>query len=454
MKKIIIGLLMVRGLFASLPTTTVWEVEIGASDSNAGCFDSSKVGTGTDYSQQAGAQYSFADLVIGATTTNVTSVSHVFVTADIGNCMFISAGSGFTVGRYEITALNGAAAVLDRSVGTATSSGGTWVEGGALLTVGLADSSTVGGNIVFVKYNATPFGITTATAGSGGPLSASTAMIFQSYATTRTVPNADANRAIIQNQASTITAASGSGTLSIGFVFDGNSQTAAKWTTGGSFYRVTVKNYNTVGTGSPICVDCLFTANSAATAVGYCVNCEFTGNTSTPANLAMGVNILSHDNTGASTDGFSQTLNSVLVNASAYNNGRDGFNTTSGGADLLIVNADSESNARYGFGFTAGTGARLIDYYAGFGNSTALVDNAVGTLSQGTTFSLGASAFVAPGSGNFALNNTAGAGALLRNAAFPNVFPNGTTSTFLDVGAARHQDPSGGSGVTVGYPIH
>ncbi len=52
-----------------------------------------------------------------------------------------------------------------------------------------------------------------------------------------------------------------------------------------------------------------------------------------------------------------------------------------------------------------------------------------------------ASFFAAAASGNFALTNNAGGGALLRAAGIPGLFPRGLTQGYLDIGAAQHADP-------------
>ena len=117
----------------SLPSTTVWEVRTTGSDSNGGGFNAAR--SGTDYSQQNAAQFSGTDLAIdGTTTTKVTSSSHSFVAADCGNIIHVTAGTGFTVGFYEVVSVSSGAATLDRAVGTAGSTGGTWALGGALAT--------------------------------------------------------------------------------------------------------------------------------------------------------------------------------------------------------------------------------------------------------------------------------------------------------------------------------
>jgi hypothetical protein len=48
--------------------------------------------------------------------------------------------------------------------------------------------------------------------------------------------------------------------------------------------------------------------------------------------------------------------------------------------------------------------------------------------------------FVNAAGGNFALNNTVGAGADCRAAGIPGAFPGGTTTGYLDIGAVQHRD--------------
>ncbi len=94
---------------------------------------------GVDYSNQAAAQFSYTDLVIGnPTTTNLTSAARPFTPDDVGNVLNITAGVGFTTGRYEITGVTSGVATVDRSVGTAGRTGGTAAYGGAFATPGSA----------------------------------------------------------------------------------------------------------------------------------------------------------------------------------------------------------------------------------------------------------------------------------------------------------------------------
>lgn len=63
------------------------------------------------------------------------------------------------------------------------------------------------------------------------------------------------------------------------------------------------------------------------------------------------------------------------------------------------------------------------------------------TVSSSTTGDLTgiSNPFTSTGTGDLSLNATAGAGALLRSTGYPGIFPNGTTTDYLDIGAAQHQ---------------
>lgn len=99
---------------------------------------------GTDYSKQDAAQHSYTDIVIGnPTTTTITSAGRAFTPADVGNTINVTSGVGFTVQRLEITGCTAAGvATVDKSAGTAASTGGTGSFGGAFLSPGMASSLT------------------------------------------------------------------------------------------------------------------------------------------------------------------------------------------------------------------------------------------------------------------------------------------------------------------------
>lgn len=163
----------------------MWEVRPSlGSNNNGGGFDSSVTSPGTDFSQQNSAQFAFTDGVIA--TTAFTSVSHSFISSDVGNLINISSAGGGTVGFYTIISVSAGIATLDRSAGTGT--GATWALGGALSTIQpLVTTSGYGGvanavlaNVIYIKATGT-ITLTSAIAMSlVGPIS------FIGYTSTRT----------------------------------------------------------------------------------------------------------------------------------------------------------------------------------------------------------------------------------------------------------------------------
>jgi hypothetical protein len=138
----------------ALAHATVFEVRTAGSDSNGGGFVTGS--TGTDFSQQNAAQYTFTDLASTSGTTNpsiVTSASHSFGATDVGNIMQITAGTSWLTGFYQIVSVSAGAATLDRACGSAASiTAGTYAVGGALLTWSiLSNASLTAGNIIYIK---------------------------------------------------------------------------------------------------------------------------------------------------------------------------------------------------------------------------------------------------------------------------------------------------------------
>lgn len=128
---------------------TVWEVRAGdGDDTNGGGFV--RGASGTDYSQQDAAQASPTDLAIDATdSTIITSTTLGSDDGLVGNLINVTAGTGFTTGRYEILSHSGGQYTLDRSCGTTSSTGGSGKVGGALATLSEAASAAAEYNHAF-----------------------------------------------------------------------------------------------------------------------------------------------------------------------------------------------------------------------------------------------------------------------------------------------------------------
>ena len=109
----------------------VWEVRANGTAAGGAGFKTGA--SGTDYSQQDAVQITRTDIVIDATTnTKLTSAATAFTSAEVGNVINITSGTGFTAGRYEIVSEASGVVTCDRAVGTTSSTGGNGNVGGAM----------------------------------------------------------------------------------------------------------------------------------------------------------------------------------------------------------------------------------------------------------------------------------------------------------------------------------
>lgn len=89
------------------------------------------------------------DLAVDATTnTKVSSGTYTFVAADVGGHIDITAGTGYTTGRYRIVSVAAGAATLTTSPGAVNITGGTFsVNRGRITAVygaaGVADTARI-----------------------------------------------------------------------------------------------------------------------------------------------------------------------------------------------------------------------------------------------------------------------------------------------------------------------
>jgi len=154
---------------------------------------------------------------------------------------------------------------------------------------------------------------------------------------------------------------------------------------------------------------------------------------------------VSHANTGTS-DGFVVLgANSALYRQCAARlNGRDGirFDATNGADNSGAWGCVLTENVGTGLHSAVTTWADWDgDYNAYWNNGT----NRTGLPAGAHDVTLTGDPFNGASSGDFSLNNTAGAGAACRAAGFPGALPGGSTTGYLDIGAAQHQDAGGGS---------
>lgn len=172
---------------------------------------------GIDYTQQTAANLVVTDLVIGGTTSQVTSVLTPFGPNHVGNIIHIltQATGTVTVGWYEIQSVASNVAQLDRSAGTAASTGTAKVGGAISLgsstanqtddiffELGLATNGT-GAMRFFIKYSATNYSNQQISiAAAGGTLAP---IIVEGYNTLRGDAPVGVNRPVLNGAANGFT---------------------------------------------------------------------------------------------------------------------------------------------------------------------------------------------------------------------------------------------------------
>lgn len=135
----------------TLPAATVWEVRLtNGLDTNGGGYVAGS--TGVDYSTQNTPQYSVTDAVTAGTTT-ITSATANFGTDVVGNIGYVTGGTGAIVANWYqvVTRVNATTITVDRSTGLTTGTGATLHIGGALLTLGALSGPMSPNNVAFVK---------------------------------------------------------------------------------------------------------------------------------------------------------------------------------------------------------------------------------------------------------------------------------------------------------------
>jgi len=437
----------------ALSGNTVWEVQTGGSDNNGGGYVSG--GGGTDYSQAttAHATLTAASVVNGTTTIiDVSAGDYTCAAGDVGNFLQITGGTA-VAGWYQIVSRSGQQWTMDRVVGSA---GQTCVGamGGALASPGKNGAVVISGNIVFIK--AGTYSITSASANvSNGCLNSTSSVAWVGYSTTRTISNTDTKPVLQLNVASATLVTMGfMAGIFINIDCDGNSQTSSKLAQAGNFYRCKIHGFNSASVSTIRAVFCEITANSASifgTAGASGSNafaCEIYANTTTQCQSGYWNDCLIYGNTGGSTDGIDLTGGGVAENCIMYNNGRSGGRQSSAvpQASAHWINCHAEANAAYGFNFSGAAAGTITFNCSTYGNASGGVNAPSLNPSLIGAIALSGSAFVNAASGNFALNNTAGAGASLRAAGLPALFSLGLTASYPDIGAAQHQDTGGGGG--------
>lgn len=434
----------------ALNAAIVFEVQTGGSDTNGGGYKTGA--TGTDWTQQAAAQYSVTDGVTAGTTT-ITSATANFGTDVVGNLIYVQGGTGtITAGWYEITVrTNSTTITVDRSTGLTAGTGVTLIIGGALASLGQACAiATVAGHIVYQK-NGTYTISSASTNIATGCLAPSAGVMLIGYSSSRTTTNSGTHPLNQFGAVSTMTFFTTSNSFYAHNIdVDGAVQTASKGSSASQCIFDHCKFSNCVagggvGSGGTSYYFCEFTGCTTVAACSggsIAYGCEAYANTFNGFSGITCINCLSYGNTGATTDGFVSAGILYLQGCVAYNNGRDGFRINSGNVKGAI-NCIAEGNAA--FGYTIGNSITVLNNCAAFNNTSGRISGTPIIDAGVTTCTV--SPFTNAAGNDFSLNNTAGGGAALRALAYPGTFPRGNTTGYLDIGAVQHQDSGGSSSI-------
>ena len=410
--------------FAAIGATCVWEVRTTGNVNNGGGYTSG----GTDYSQQAAAQYSLTSVTTTAADAILLHASAAAVM--VGNIANITGGTNFTTGRYEIiSVVAGVSITLDRTCTTAAGVGGTVEIGGAADHPDTVSGAVVAGNTVYIAsgtyqpVGANAYVLNTVTAGGNG-----TPITWIGYTGSRA-------KATGQNRP----------------LFDANAQTNSVYVdvNGNIFKNIRVTNALSDGvysqaTGGTLFINIKSSNNTvdgfeAASSSNYYIDCEASNNTGSGFNIGGTTSsqyyyVYSHDNSvggletlsgiilGSIADtnaniGYFNCSASRTFSSIAYNNtgaSIDGFTFITDSANAMITfNNSSTNNGQYGFNRSAVTRTpSIFDYNLYNGNGTAGLNN----ITAGANDLTSDPSFNDPLDGDF----TVGSSSPVIGAGFPN----------------------------------
>lgn len=453
----------------AIPANTVWEVRYDGDNTNGGGWVTGS--SGTDYSQQAAAQWSVTDAVTNNTTT-ITSATANFNSSVVGNVLYIVVG-GTAYRRYVTTYTNSTTIVVDATL--SAGSGQTMKIGGAVATMGgsvLASGGSArqqtAGNIIYVKYNASAYSFSTSYCAYSGTIAAPNYIV--GYDTTRTLDNTDSNRPTFQSTSGSTYSfyVSGSCWYFRNLIVDCNNQLfsyAAALANGGVghiFERCDFLNYY----GSS-CIDqqscnyismirCRFVGNTSAYSIGgtritghtYIENCEFLAGryAINVATVATTVIIRNTTFKGCVLAALICTQSGGLLHVTNCN-----FvgNTThaidiSGATPIasLFENCIVTNNGGWGWYATSRKDVRILNC-AGYSNTSGNYNSSYITNVTGF-ISLSGDPFVDRTNNNFALDTTASEGNALRQVGYPTSSASGSSTNYLDIGAIQNTSSSSG----------
>lgn len=454
----------------ALSTSTAWEIRPSTGlDTNGGGFVAGA--SGTDWSTANPAQYLLTNGQTQGTTVILTSSAAADM---VGNIAYITGGTGSVVAAwYQIISVSvGVSITVDRSTGLTAGTGTTINIGGSLQTLPTVLLINTSGNKIFVKAEATittTATITLSVAGPNPPSRAAPPTRLIGYTTTRT----DKGRVAITlstNTGLTALSCAVAGWWIDNFVIDCASLgTSTGISATGNYNRVNnckVSNFTTIGiaaTGaSSLLIASEITAGTSAASEAVNIGAADCRYCYVHDNVCPGIlggsggvierNLIAN-NSGATSDGIIVATLVRIIKNTIYKSGRDGIRNT--GLSILpdlVIRGNILAKNVWGINISGGTGLFADTQWDGnafWSNSSGTRNNMddvatnpidavspyVNTLDvviSGTDPTN--DPFTAKGSGDFTLNATAGAGALLRGTAPPASFPGATGTSNEDFG--------------------
>lgn len=435
------------------PSSLSWSIDY--------CQKGSKNTTGSNISVTDG---------VTAGTTTITSATANFQPSLKGNTIYVTGGTGSIVAnRYEVTAVASTTSItVDRSTGLTLGTGVTLNIGGSFLTILAAMDSTwktLGAvdNVVWVQKGSYS-GATLTTSGYAGPSQYQSRLMGYNAVRGDNPTIASGNQPVY---ATTGAGAAGDGWLNglngyslANMTFDGTGTTGAAVgvTNSGAIEfvsNVLAKNYSGGGFSLSAGSTYLEAYNNGSTGIAgpcnYCYSHKNTGSGFvTGAQSAPIQNSISVNNT---VSGFNIGYHSGVLNSIAFGNTGDGFVGSSLQSDNFIGNI-SASNGGWGLNCSGGqtpySRSFMIDYNAYHNNTSGTVtggctlgthDVVISGSASTTPFNQTEANNKSETSPDWTLNNTAGAGALVRGTGAPGIMPGVfTTASYRDFGPLQHQD--------------
>lgn len=407
-----------------------------------------------DYSQSTTARYAYTDLASAGAGLTVSSAAKPFAKEQVGNAIVITGGTNFTAGRYVIASVAaGVATVLGPgNITTGVGANGTGGQGGALASPGIVGAHLVASNKLFIKTATYTVTSASTNIAAGCYTSTATTALIEGYDTYRgdlsPIGAAGTRPTVIASGISTfVLFTTGSFNAVRNLILDGAGLTSSRGVSAGSagLYNLLGQNFTNaafVGTATSA-IRCVATGCSTVSpfaVTGAMVACVAHTNTITGFGGAAGSCFwcVSYGNTGASSDGFTGTASAGVqyVNCVAYGNGRDGFRSGSSGQEY--VNCIAEGNTGIGFNITSSTAAAITLNCGAYNNTGgARVATATFQYIELGFITFTASPFTNAAGADFSLNTSAGGGASARAAGYPGVYPAGSMTGYVDVGAVQ-----------------